>query len=84
VANSEGIVRCHWFNTHTQDEGSEFFRSVPDLAAHLESIGMTETWWGKLIGIDRSTASTFSVASASSTPATSGKTAGTLNLEASL
>ena len=27
------------------------------LAAHLENIGMTATVWGKLIGIDRSTAS---------------------------
>lgn len=27
------------------------------LAAHLENIGMTATKWGKLIGIDRSTAS---------------------------
>lgn len=27
------------------------------LAAHLENIGMTATEWGKLIGIDRSTAS---------------------------
>jgi antitoxin component HigA of HigAB toxin-antitoxin module len=44
------------------------------LAAHLENIDMTATEWGKLIGA--STAPPlpgFSVASASSTPPTSGK-----------
>lgn len=32
AGNSEGIVKRHYLNTHTQDEGSAFFRSVPDLA----------------------------------------------------
>lgn len=31
AGNSEGIVKRHYFNT--QDEGSAFSRSVPDLAA---------------------------------------------------
>ena len=31
AGNSEGIVKRHYLNTHTQDEGSAFFRAVPDL-----------------------------------------------------
>jgi hypothetical protein len=33
AGNSESIVKRHYLNTHTQDEGSAFFRTVPDLAA---------------------------------------------------
>lgn len=33
AGNSESIVKCHYLNTHTQDEGNAFFRTVPDLAA---------------------------------------------------
>jgi hypothetical protein len=31
AGNSESIVKRHYLNTHTQDEGSEFFRTIPDL-----------------------------------------------------
>lgn len=31
AGNSESIVKRHYLNTHTQDEGGEFFRIVPDL-----------------------------------------------------
>ena len=30
AGNSESIVKRHYLNTHTQDEGGEFFRTVPD------------------------------------------------------
>jgi hypothetical protein len=33
AGNSESIVKRHYLNTHTQDEGSAFIRTVPDLAA---------------------------------------------------
>lgn len=33
AGNSESIVKRHYLNTHTQEEGSEFFRTIPDLAA---------------------------------------------------
>lgn len=33
AGNSEGIVKRHYLNTHTQDEGGTFFRIIPDLAA---------------------------------------------------
>lgn len=38
AGNSESIVKRHYLNTHTQDEGSEFFRTVPDLAARKASL----------------------------------------------
>lgn len=31
AGNSEAIVKRHYLNTHTQNEGHEFFRVVPDL-----------------------------------------------------
>jgi hypothetical protein len=31
AGNSEAIVKRHYLNTHTQDEGSAFFRVTPDL-----------------------------------------------------
>lgn len=30
AGNSESIVKRHYLNTHTQEEGGEFFRTVPD------------------------------------------------------
>jgi hypothetical protein len=30
AGNSESIVKRHYLNTHTQDEGGEFFRTAPD------------------------------------------------------
>ena len=38
AGNSEGIVKRHYLNTHTQDEGSAFFRSVPDIAARKATL----------------------------------------------
>jgi antitoxin component HigA of HigAB toxin-antitoxin module len=54
------------------------------LAAHLENIGMTATEWGKLIGIDRSTASRLLRGERKFNTAHVRKTAEALNLEASL
>ena len=54
------------------------------LAAHLENIGMTATEWGKLIGIDRSTASRLLRGERKFNTAHIRKTAEALNLEASL
>ncbi len=54
------------------------------LAAHLENIGMTATEWGKLIGIDRSTASRPLRGERKLNTAHVRKTAEALNLEASL
>jgi HTH-type transcriptional regulator/antitoxin HigA len=54
------------------------------LAAHLENIGMTATEWGKLIGIDRSIASRLLRGERKFNTAHVRKTAGALNLEASL
>ncbi len=31
AGNSEAIVKRHYLNTHTQDEGRDFFRIIPDL-----------------------------------------------------
>lgn len=53
------------------------------LAAHLENIGMTATEWGKLIGIDRSTASRLLRGERKFNTAHVRKTAEALNLEAS-
>lgn len=38
AGNSEGIVKRHYLNTHTQEEGSEFFRTIPDLAARKTTL----------------------------------------------
>ena len=54
------------------------------LAAHLENIGMTATEWGKLIGIDRSTASRLLRGERKFNTAHVRKTAEALKLEASL
>jgi antitoxin component HigA of HigAB toxin-antitoxin module len=54
------------------------------LAAHLVNIGMTATEWGKLIGIDRSTASLLLRGERKFNTAHVRKTAEALNLEASL
>ena len=54
------------------------------LAAHLENIGMSATEWGKLIGIDRSTASRLLRGERKFNTAHVRKTAEALNLEASL
>ena len=54
------------------------------LAAHLENIGMTATEWGKLIGIDRSTASRLLRGERKFNTNHVRKTAEVLNLEASL
>ncbi len=54
------------------------------LAAHLENIGMTATEWGKLIGIDRSTASRLLRGERRFNTAHVRKTAEVLGLEASL
>ncbi len=53
------------------------------LAAHLENIGMTATEWGKLIGIDRSTASRLLRGERKFNTAHVRKTAEVLSLEAS-
>ena len=53
------------------------------LAAHLENIGMTATEWGKLIGIDRSTASRLLRGERRFNTGHVRKTAEALNLEAS-
>lgn len=53
------------------------------LAAHLENIGMTATEWGKLIGIDRSTASRLLRGERKFNTGHVRKTAEALNLEAS-
>jgi antitoxin component HigA of HigAB toxin-antitoxin module len=52
------------------------------LAAHLENIGMTATEWGKLIGIDRSTASRLLRGERKFNTSHVRKTAEVLNLEA--
>jgi len=31
AGNSESIVKRHYLNTHTRDEGGEFFRIIPDM-----------------------------------------------------
>ena len=31
AGNSESIVKRHYLNTHTRDEGGEFFRVIPDM-----------------------------------------------------
>ncbi len=54
------------------------------LAAHLENIGMTATEWGKLIGIDRSTASRLLRGERKFNIAHVRKTAEALGLEPSL
>jgi antitoxin component HigA of HigAB toxin-antitoxin module len=54
------------------------------LAAHLENIGMTATEWGKLIGIDRSTASRLLRGERKFNTTHVRKTAGALHLDASL
>lgn len=54
------------------------------LAAHLENIGMTATEWGKLIGIDRSTASRLLRGERKFNTTHVRKTAEALNLDASL
>jgi HTH-type transcriptional regulator / antitoxin HigA len=54
------------------------------LAAHLENIGMTATEWGKLIGIDRSTASRLLRGERKFNTAHVRRTAEALNLDASL
>lgn len=54
------------------------------LAAHLENIGMNATEWGKLIGIDRSTASRLLRGERKFNTAHVRKTAEALGLEASL
>lgn len=54
------------------------------LAAHLENIGMTATEWGKLIGIDRSTASRLLRGERKFNTTHVRKTAEALGLEASL
>jgi hypothetical protein len=38
AGNSEGIVKRHYLNPHTQDEGSAFFRTVPDTAARKATL----------------------------------------------
>ena len=53
------------------------------LAAHLENIGMTATEWGKLIGIDRSTASRLLRGERKFNTTHVRKTAEVLSLEAS-
>ena len=52
------------------------------LAAHLQNIGMTATEWGKLIGIDRSTASRLLRGERKFNTAHVRKTAQSLNLQA--
>jgi HTH-type transcriptional regulator/antitoxin HigA len=54
------------------------------LAAHLDNIGMTATEWGKLIGIDRSTASRLLRGKRKLNTAHVRKTEEALNLEAFL
>ncbi len=54
------------------------------LTAHLKNIGMTATEWGKLIGIDRSTASRLLRGERKFNTTHVRKTAEVLNLEASL
>ena len=54
------------------------------LAAHLENIGMTATEWGRLIGIDRSTASRLLRGSRKFNTTHVRKTADALGLEPSL
>jgi len=54
------------------------------LAAHLENIGMSATEWGKLIGIDRSTASRLLRGERKFNTAHVRKTAEALNLDAAL
>ena len=53
------------------------------LAAHLENIGMTATEWGRLIGIDRSTASRLLRGERKFNTSHVRKTAEALSLEAS-
>jgi hypothetical protein len=38
AGNSESIVKRHYLNTHTQDEGSAYFRTVPDIAARRATL----------------------------------------------
>lgn len=54
------------------------------LSAHLENIGMTATEWGRLIGIDRSTASRLLRGERKFNTSHVRNTAEALNLEASL
>jgi len=54
------------------------------LAAHLENIGMSATTWGKLIGIDRSTASRLLRGERKLNTTHIRKTADALNIEPSL
>jgi len=54
------------------------------LAAHLENIGMSATEWGRLIGIDRSTASRLLRGERKLNTEHIRKTAGALKIDASL
>jgi HTH-type transcriptional regulator / antitoxin HigA len=70
-----------------ESSNHEAISSLPPhefLSAHLGNIGMTATEWGKLIGIDRSTASRLLSGERKFNTAHVRKTAEALNLEASL
>jgi hypothetical protein len=71
------LCRLHLPRTlHDEIELDAVTEIIDLMAAHLDNIGMTATEWGRLIGIDRSTARPlpcFSVASGSLTPHTSEK-----------
>ena len=47
AGNSEAIVKRHYLNTHTQDEGSAFFRTVPNLAARMAALAPQDAPTGK-------------------------------------
>ncbi len=69
-----------------ESANQEALRHLPPhefLAAHLENIGMTATEWGRLIGIDRSTASRLLRGERKFNTGHVRKTANALGLEAS-
>jgi antitoxin component HigA of HigAB toxin-antitoxin module len=90
VAKAAGVAASASSPTRPAPEGGLIARIPPSLppheflAAHLENIGMTATEWGKLIGIDRSTASRLLRGERKFNTGHVRKTAEVLNLEASL
>lgn len=79
------LCRLHLPRTlHDEMELDAVTEIIDLMAAHLDNIGMTATEWGRLIGIDRSTASLLLRGERKFNTSHVRKTAEALSLEASL
>jgi antitoxin component HigA of HigAB toxin-antitoxin module len=79
------LCRLHLPRTlHDEIELDAVTEIIDLMAAHLDNIGMTATEWGRLIGIDRSTASLLLRGERKFNTSHVRKTAEALSLEASL